>query len=144
MTPAPLTPIQMLASLAAVGLLLTIVAGSIVGWSMWISGRRIKSKAIGPQATVGLIDLVMTIVVLFTLFFFAMVTWRSFFKPSVLKVVAVVSALQQLEPIQSESTPQEGTDDSMQGSDIAPPVVKETLKPTVSDWPVIQACSLLP
>ena len=127
MTPAPLTPIQMLASLAAVGLLLTIVAGSIVGWSMWISGRRIKSTAIGPQATVGLIDLVMTIVVLFTLFFFAMVTWRSFFKPSVLKVVAVVSALQQLEPIKSESTPQEGTDDSAQGSDIAPPVVKETL-----------------
>jgi len=72
-----LTPLQLLVSVAAVALMFAILMGSIVSWSLWFTKKKHDSIANRPLATVGFIDLLMGVVVLFGLF--AMVaTLRNF------------------------------------------------------------------
>ena len=125
MTPVSLTPVQILASLAAAGMLLAILAGSIVCWSLWFSGRRIKSSATGPQATIGLIDVAMTIVVLFMLIFLAVSSWRMMVKPSEREDIQVVGVSEQQPAIEKETTEAaDATPESTEAFNL-PPAKKE-------------------
>ena len=76
-----LTQIQSLALGGMCALLFAVVGGSIVEWSKWIARYRNGVKPVrvptGPQATVGLVDILVTFLVLFSLFFFAAVVWRA-------------------------------------------------------------------
>ncbi len=76
-----LTQIQSLALGGMCALLFAVVGGSIVEWSKWLARYRNGVKPVrmptGPQATVGLIDILVTFLVLFSLFFFAAVVWRA-------------------------------------------------------------------
>ena len=70
-------------------LMLLVLIGSIVEWSKWIArysnGVKPDRIAKGPQATVGLIDILVAALVLFVLFFYAAVAWRALglpFNPS--------------------------------------------------------------
>jgi len=76
-----LTQIQSLALGGMCALLFAVVGGSIVEWSKWIARYRNGVKRVqlpmGPQATVGLVDILVTFLVLFSLFFFAAVVWRA-------------------------------------------------------------------
>ena len=102
MTPVSLTPVQILASLAVAGLLLGILAGSIVCWSLWFSGRRLKSTATGPQATIGLIDVAMTIVVLFMLISLAVTSWQTIFNSAQREDIQVVRVSEQQPTTETE------------------------------------------
>ncbi len=96
MTPVSLTPVQILASLAIAGLLLSILVGSIVCWILWLSGvRRIKSTATEPQATIGLLDVAMTILVMFMLISLAVTSWRTMVKPVEREDILVVRVSEQ-------------------------------------------------
>ncbi len=76
-----LTQIQSLALGGMCALLFAVVGGSIVEWSKWIARYRNGVKSVRmptePQATVGLVDILVTFLVLFALFFFAAVVWRA-------------------------------------------------------------------
>jgi membrane protease YdiL (CAAX protease family) len=121
MTPVSLTPVQILASLATAGLLLAILAGSIVCWALWFSGRRLKSTATGPQATIGLIDVAMTIVVLFMLIFLAVSSWRTIFKPSEHEDIQVVRVSEQQPTTETETIDAtEAASESSEAVNLAP------------------------
>jgi len=121
MTPVSLTPVQILASLATAGLLLAILAGSIVCWALWFSGRRLKSTATGPQATIGLIDVAMTIVVLFMLISLAVTSWRTIFKPSEREDIQVVRVSEQQPTIETETIDAtEAASESSEAVNLAP------------------------
>lgn len=102
MTPVSLTPVQILASLAIAGLLLGILSGSIVCWSLWLGGRRLKSTATGPQATIGMIDVAMTIVVLFMLISLAVTSWRTIFNSAQREDIQVVRVSEQQPTTETE------------------------------------------
>ena len=76
-----LTPVQLLALGVIWVLLLAVLGGSIVAWSKWIARYRNNVKpdriAIGPQATVGFVDILVSALVLFTLFVSAPVAWKA-------------------------------------------------------------------
>ena len=76
-----LTPLQILALGVIWVLLLAVLGGSIVAWSKWIARYRNNVKpdriAIGPQATVGFVDILVSALVLFTLFVSAPVAWKA-------------------------------------------------------------------
>ncbi len=80
-----LTQIQSLALGGMCALLFAVVGGSIVEWSKWLTRYRNGDKPVriptGPQATVGLVDIMVTFLVLLSLFFFAAVLWRAFGLP---------------------------------------------------------------
>ena len=88
-------------ALAAIWILLLLVlVGSIVEWSKWIArytnGVKPNRIARGPQATVGLIDILVAALVLIVLFFYAAVVWRAFGLP--------VTPSKQVSPSKQEST----------------------------------------
>ncbi|HUP81256.1 MAG TPA: CPBP family intramembrane glutamic endopeptidase, partial [Pirellula sp.] len=74
--------------------------GSLVEWSKWIAhytnGVKSDRIACGPQATVGLIDILVAALVLVVLFFYAAVVWRAFGLP--------VNPSKQVGPSKQEST----------------------------------------
>jgi len=76
-----LTQTQSMALAAIWILLLLVLVGSIVEWSKWIArytnGVKADRIASGPQATVGLIDILVAALVLIVLFFYAAVVWRA-------------------------------------------------------------------
>ena len=76
-----LTPVQILALGVIWVLLLAVLGGSIVAWSKWIARYMNSMKpdqiAIGPQATVGFVDILVSVLVLFTLFVSAPVAWKA-------------------------------------------------------------------
>lgn len=118
MTPVSLTPVQILASLATAGLLLSILVGSIVCWILWLSGvRRVKSTATEPQATIGLIDVATTIVVMFMLISLAVTSWRTMVKPVEREDIQVVRVSEQqpateMETIDATEAASESTESS--------------------------------
>ncbi|MEI7461184.1 MAG: CPBP family intramembrane glutamic endopeptidase [Pirellula sp.] len=121
MTPVSLTPVQILASLAVAGLLLAILAGSIVCWALWFSGRRLKSTATGPQATIGLIDVAMTIVVLFMLIFLAVSSWRTIFNSAEREDIQVVRVSEQQPATETETIDAtEAASESSEAVNLAP------------------------
>ncbi|MCF7961695.1 MAG: CPBP family intramembrane metalloprotease [Pirellula sp.] len=121
MTPVSLTPVQILASLATAGLLLAILAGSIVCWALWFSGRRLKSTATGPQATIGLIDVAMTIVVLFMLISLAVTSWRTIFNVSERENIQVVRVSEQQPATETETVDAtEAASERSEAVDVAP------------------------
>ena len=73
-------------ALAAIWILLLLVlVGSVLEWSKWIArytnGVKLDRIARGPQATVGLIDILVAALVLIVFFFNAAVVWRAFGLP---------------------------------------------------------------
>ena len=76
-----LTPVQVLALGAIWVLLLAVLSGSIVAWSKWLARYMNSAKpdriAAGPQATVGFVDILVSFLLLFTLFLIAQVAWRA-------------------------------------------------------------------
>ncbi len=76
-----LTPVQILALGVIWVLLLAVLGGSIVAWSKWIARYMNSVKpdqiAISPQATVGFVDILVSALVLFTLFVSAPVAWKA-------------------------------------------------------------------
>lgn len=76
-----LTQTQSMALGAIWFLLLLVLVGSIIEWSKWIAsytnGVKPNRIAKGPQATVGLIDILVAVLVLILLFFYAAVAWRA-------------------------------------------------------------------
>ena len=95
-----LTQTQSMALAAIWILLLLVLVGSIVEWSKWIArytnGVKPDRIARGPQATVGLIDILVAALVLIVLFFYAAVVWRAF--------GLHVTPSKQVGPIKQEST----------------------------------------
>ncbi len=79
------TQVQALALGLTCALLFAVLGGSLIEWSKCITGYRNKEKpnrvARSPQATVGLIDLLVTALALVVLFFLAAVSWRAFGLP---------------------------------------------------------------
>jgi len=84
MTP---TQMQSLAIAATGAILLTVFGGSLVEWSKWLARpeNREKSSHVAqePQATVGLLDLLVTFLTLFALFYAAAILWGSLGLPAV-------------------------------------------------------------
>jgi len=84
MTP---TQMQSLAIAATVAILFTVFGGSLVEWSKWLARRLNKEKPIHvaqePQATVGLLDLLVTFSTLFALFYAAAILWGTLGLPAV-------------------------------------------------------------
>lgn len=84
MTP---TQMQSLAIAATSAILFTVFGGSLVEWSKWLARRLNREKPIyiaqQPQATVGLVDLIVTFLSLFALFYAAAIVWGSLGLPSV-------------------------------------------------------------
>ena len=76
-----LTPVQSLALGVMWVLLFAVLGGSIVAWSKWIARYRNRVKpdriANGPQATVGFVDILASVLLLFTLFLLAPVAWKA-------------------------------------------------------------------
>lgn len=76
-----LTPVQSLALGVMWVLLLAVLGGSIVVWSKWIARYRNSEKpdriATGPQATVGFVDILVCVLLMFALFLLAQVAWRT-------------------------------------------------------------------
>ena len=76
-----LTPLQSLAMGALWGLIIAVCGGAFVEWSRWIKRRLdgVKNHSVvpGPQATVGFVDILVTVLVLMMLFFSAAVTWSA-------------------------------------------------------------------
>ena len=76
-----LTPLQSLAMGALWGLIIAVCGGAFVEWSRWIKRRLdgVKTHSVvpGPQATVGFVDILVTVLVLMMLFFSAAVTWSA-------------------------------------------------------------------
>lgn len=64
MNPESLSPTQAVASIIAGSVILAILGGSLVSWSVWLSGKRLPRIAKRPLATIGLIDLMMTVLLL--------------------------------------------------------------------------------
>jgi len=71
-----MTYVQSIATLITVGLFFFILGGSIVSWTLWMTGQRPKQVAVGPQATVGMIDLVATLAILIVLMSIAISVWQ--------------------------------------------------------------------
>ncbi len=94
-----LTQTQSMALSAIWILLLLVLVGSIVEWSKWIAryanGVKADQIASGPQATVGLIDILVAALVLFVLFFYAAVVWKALGLP--------VTPSKQVSPSKQES-----------------------------------------
>ena len=84
MTP---TQMQSLAIGATGAIVFTVFGGSLVEWSKWIARRLKREKPIHvaqePQATVGLIDLMVTFLTLFALFYAAAILWGTLGLPAV-------------------------------------------------------------
>ncbi len=76
-----LTPIQSLALAALWALIFAVCGGAIFEWIRWfrqrLSGATQRRVIVGPQATVGFVDILVTLLVLISLFFFAAVAWRA-------------------------------------------------------------------
>ena len=76
-----LSPVQSLALGVMWVLLLAVLGGSIIAWSKWIARYRNSEKpdriATGPQAIVGFVDILVSVLLLFTLFLLAPVAWRT-------------------------------------------------------------------
>lgn len=76
-----LTPFQALALGLTSALMFAVLGGSLIAWSKCIAGYLNGSKAdrvaTSPQATVGLIDLLVTLLVLGLLFSLAAMSWRA-------------------------------------------------------------------
>jgi membrane protease YdiL (CAAX protease family) len=69
-----------MAMLALLAIFVGVMGGSIAAWSGWIARLRSRSSAnqtvAEPQATVGLIDILVAVVALFVLFFITALVWR--------------------------------------------------------------------
>ena len=100
-----LTPIQVLALGAIWVLLLAVLSGSIVAWSKWLARYMNSAKpdriAAGPQATVGFVDILVSFLLLFTLFLIAPVAWRALGLP--VSPAKQESKLNAVPPIEVES-----------------------------------------
>lgn len=78
---AKATPFQMMVGLFATVLMLSICTGCIIAWMQWRSGKGPKPLATGPMATVGLIDVIATIVILLGFGAVLTVAWQLAVKP---------------------------------------------------------------
>lgn len=100
-----LTPVQVLALGAIWVLLLAVLSGSIVAWSKWLARYMNSAKpdriAAGPQATVGFVDILVSFLLLFTLFLIAPVAWRALGLP--VSPAKQESKLNAVPPIEVES-----------------------------------------
>ena len=100
-----LTPIQILALGVIWVLLLAVLGGSIVAWSKWIARYMNSVKpdqiAISPQATIGFVDILVSALVLFTLFVSAPAAWQALGLPVV--QTKQESKLNAVAPIKVES-----------------------------------------
>ena len=100
-----LTPIQILALGVIWVLLLAVLGGSIVAWSKWIARYMNSVKpdqiAISPQATIGFVDILVSALVLFTLFVSAPAAWKALGLPVV--QTKQESKLNAVAPIEVES-----------------------------------------
>ena len=100
-----LTPIQVLALGAIWVLLLAVLSGSIVAWFKWLARSRNSAKpdriAAWPQATVGFVDILVSFLLLFTLFLIAPVAWRALGLP--VSPAKQESKLNAVPPIEVES-----------------------------------------
>ena len=76
---AVMTPIQTAAIFVVYLLFMAVVGGSIISWSAWIArlrnGTAPKPWVRSPQATIGFVDILATIVVLIASFFVIAVIW---------------------------------------------------------------------
>jgi len=124
MTP---TLAQSLALAVILSMLLVVLGGSVIEWAKWFAGRRNKikpsQKAPGPQATVGLVDIVVAIFLLLVLFAMAATTWRVLAGPAGFKMqdpqpVEASSGIDSNATVAgSTSTDSENTSESGNGSD---------------------------
>ena len=78
---AKATPFEMMVGLFATVLMLSICTGCIIAWMQWRSGKGPKLLATGPMATVGLIDVIATIVILLGFVAVLTVAWQLAVKP---------------------------------------------------------------
>jgi membrane protease YdiL (CAAX protease family) len=78
---AKATPFQMMVGLFATVLILSICTGCIIAWIQWRSGKGPKLLATGPMATVGLVDVIATIVILLGFGAVLTVAWQLAVKP---------------------------------------------------------------
>ncbi len=78
---AKATPFQMMVGLFATLLMLSICTGCIFAWIQWRSGKGPKLLATGPMATVGLVDVIATIVILLGFGAVLTVAWQLAVKP---------------------------------------------------------------
>ncbi len=76
-----LTPVQSLALAALWALIFAVCGGAIFEWTKWfrqrLGGVTLKRVILGPQATVGFVDIAVTLFVLISLFFSAVVAWKA-------------------------------------------------------------------
>ena len=107
---AKATPFQMMVGLFATLLMLSICTGCIVAWIHWRSGKGPKPLATGPMATVGLVDVIATIVILLGFGAVLMVAWLLAVKPwiGLPQSSAGQERVSQLEPF--PSTPETKTE----------------------------------
>lgn len=100
-----ITPAQVLALGVIWVLLLAVLGGSIVAWSKWLARYMNSAKpdriATGPQATVGFVDILVSVLLLFTLFLIAPVAWRALGLP--VSQAKQESKLSDVAPIEVES-----------------------------------------
>ena len=78
---AKATPFQIFVGLIGTLLLLSICTGCIIAWIKWGSGKRPKTVATKPMATVGLIDVIATLVILVGLVALTVTVWQLAVKP---------------------------------------------------------------
>ncbi len=101
-----LTPVQSLALGIIWFLLLAVLGGSIVAWSKWIArymnSVKLDRIATGPQATVGFVDILVCVLLLFTLFLLAPVAWRALGLP--VAQTKQESKLNAVDPIEEATT----------------------------------------
>ena len=73
-------------------MLLAVLGGSVIEWGKWLTGRlnhtKQSSRACGPQATVGFVDIVVAFFMLLILFAMAATTWRVVAGPNVFQMQA--------------------------------------------------------
>ncbi len=109
-----LTPVQSLAFGLMWVLLLAVLGGSIIAWSKWVARYRNSEKpdriATGPQATVGFVDILVSVLLLFTLFLLAPVAWRALGLP--VAQTKQESKLNAVAPIELESVASEEASDA--------------------------------
>jgi membrane protease YdiL (CAAX protease family) len=99
MTPVSYTPLQAIVGSLVVMLLLSVLLGSIISWSLWFSGKRPEVIARQPMATIGFVDLMVTFAIMITLYAIAMLLWRMSLTPSGVAQVAAENTSQTPEPL---------------------------------------------
>lgn len=119
-----LTQVQALALGLTCALLFAVLGGSLIEWSKCITGYLNKEKpdrvARSPQATVGLIDLLVTALALVMFFFLAAVSWRALGLPLNVKTSQTTPTSVARDEL-ANSAESDSSSEAIESSDLPPP-----------------------